>query len=741
MMTAPASSLFLVVVVLLTRISSAGKIGMRLVEQRRGDDTLQIQNIGSSAFDVSKLASWHSEKRFPLIAARNNTGGTCNKNIYNANCVNNGKSTWNCFFGGWDGVSSCHDSVSAIVTEDTFGTLSKHVHVIDTGTMVHVNNPSAIKVDQQNWMMAYTQLIPGKNVNKPGLSTSADGLVFNPGSGGRAFINMSGYEGWDAADVNGGNVLYHENGTLHLFFIDFKDGSKHVFRAAASMDAPLAFKLQNTALTTASAHIVNDFKLMGGKTPAYLMGLHNNGNAVYTSTADAVDGTFTSPRQLFAHRNDQDLHIVSLGFVVDETADRLLGAVYGAGANADLAHNSVFASWLQKHVLFAASNGDVLFGGSSTVALGPDALDFSCNYTATGKFYVYDSDYVDVANRGTLIYTSPQEVQVNPGDVWRFESDNAPSLQKDIGWTTCGGLAPAYNRTACPLAATCCKQKWMPSDGSFGCCPYPNATCCSNGYTCCPQGMQCNDTGSGWGVVTQCVSVADTTSKPADPADPDNGLGAQVCKTGANMPFSKNKKNVIIMGDSVSIGYTPKVQIALQDLALVQHSPWGGDGGAEETEYGFRCLEYLLRSPSGQVQAPDVLFFNWGLHNVQNQTIPGQAGPIDFYAPYLEKIAARLALLPSTTELIFGLTSPELCDASLDAVVKSNNIAAKAIMEKHGIPVVDMHAAIVGKCGSAPVAECFGSKGCFCPHCPANDGLGYAWLANTTIAPAILKYL
>jgi hypothetical protein len=54
-------------------------------------------------------------------------------------------------------------------------------------------------------------------------------------------------------------------------------------------------------------------------------------------------------------------------------------------------------------------------------------------------------------------------------------------------WTTCGALAPQLNRTACPLdQATCCTQQWMPSDGNWGCCPYPDAVCCPNGFTCCP---------------------------------------------------------------------------------------------------------------------------------------------------------------------------------------------------------------------------------------------------------------
>ena len=340
------------------------------------------------------------------------------------------------------------------------------------------------------------------------------------------------------------------------------------------------------------------------------------------------------------------------------------------------------------------------------------------------------------------------------------------SVASEEGWDTCGELSTEdlYNRTACPTSeATCCVRKWyvfqlffqtflktyqnltffffsltlisprMPSKGNFGCCPMANATCCANGYTCCPQNHECVDTGSGWSVTTTC--------KPVQPTSAPETAGYQVCKTGAPLHFSKTLKNVIIMGDSVSIGYAPKVQNALSDIALVQHSPWGGDGGAEETQYGFRCIEFLLRSPSGVKQVPDLLFFNWGLHNVANATIPGQAGPISDYAPYLDKIAARLIKLQPRTKLIFGITTPELCDKNLDGVVQRNNDAARKIMASYGIDTVDMHAAITSKCGEAPQASCFGSAGCFCPHCPAKNGLGYAWLANTTIAPAIRSKL
>lgn len=69
---------------------------------------------------------------------------------------------------------------------------------------------------------------------------------------------------------------------------------------------------------------------------------------------------------------------------------------------------------------------------------------------------------------------------------------------------------------------------------------------------------------------------------------PGPGGGLQVCKTGGPVVFSSTKKNVIILGDSVSIGYEPKVAKIMEDYALVQHSPWGGDGGAEEVRHAIK---------------------------------------------------------------------------------------------------------------------------------------------------------
>ena len=43
------------------------------------------------------------------------------------------------------------------------------------------------------------------------------------------------------------------------------------------------------------------------------------------------------------------------------------------------------------------------------------------------------------------------------------------------------------NQYSCPDGNTCC-----PSGESYGCCPFPDANCCSDGVHCCPKGYTCD---------------------------------------------------------------------------------------------------------------------------------------------------------------------------------------------------------------------------------------------------------
>ena len=60
-------------------------------------------------------------------------------------------------------------------------------------------------------------------------------------------------------------------------------------------------------------------------------------------------------------------------------------------------------------------------GGGAERSLGPDSVMIATNKaTLAGRFLVYDTDYVDATERGTLLLTSPV-VTATQGDVWRFD--------------------------------------------------------------------------------------------------------------------------------------------------------------------------------------------------------------------------------------------------------------------------------------------------------------------------------
>lgn len=58
---------------------------------------------------------------------------------------------------------------------------------------------------------------------------------------------------------------------------------------------------------------------------------------------------------------------------------------------------------------------------------------------------------------------------------------------------------------------------------------------------------------------------------------------------------SSSLPNVLVIGDSVSIGYVGGVEEILKPVAQVQHGPWDvSDGGAGDTATGVACLDRWL---------------------------------------------------------------------------------------------------------------------------------------------------
>jgi hypothetical protein len=141
--------------------------------------------------------------------------------------------------------------------------------------------------------------------------------------------------------------------------------------------------------------------------------------------------------------------------------------------------------------------------------------------------------------------------------------------------------------------------------------------------------------------------------------------------------------NVLLIGDSISIGYTPLVRRALKDAADVYRIPENGF----TSRWGLERLEAWL----GGVKW-DAIHFNWGLHDCFGEAKP-RTTPED-YASNLEKIVGRLKTAAPGARLIFALTTPVPEESKWSEPGKEtvyNEAARKALAAFPDVVINDLH--------------------------------------------------
>ncbi len=163
-------------------------------------------------------------------------------------------------------------------------------------------------------------------------------------------------------------------------------------------------------------------------------------------------------------------------------------------------------------------------------------------------------------------------------------------------------------------------------------------------------------------------------------------------------PKQAGLPNVLIIGDSISIGYTQPVIEQLKSVANVQRVK--SNGG--DTQRGLQSLHVWL----GRTQW-DVIHFNWGLHDLcyrhpqskvygKRDKVKGTiAVPLEQYGKNLEALVLQLQQTDAT--LIWASTTLVPQGEAGRVVgddVKYNAVAGK-IMKKHGIAINDLHALTV----------------------------------------------
>lgn len=170
-------------------------------------------------------------------------------------------------------------------------------------------------------------------------------------------------------------------------------------------------------------------------------------------------------------------------------------------------------------------------------------------------------------------------------------------------------------------------------------------------------------------------------------------LAAQLASADAGLP------KVLLLGDSISIGYTPLVVEGMKDRVSVSR-PKANCGN---TQAGLANLDKWIEGGPW-----DVIHFNWGLHDLcyrnpeskeqgHRDKVKGTLSvPLPEYEKNLETLVERLKATGAT--LIFATTTvvPE-GEAGRFAGddVKYNEVAVR-VMKKHGVAIDDLHALTKG---------------------------------------------
>ena len=142
---------------------------------------------------------------------------------------------------------------------------------------------------------------------------------------------------------------------------------------------------------------------------------------------------------------------------------------------------------------------------------------------------------------------------------------------------------------------------------------------------------------------------------------------------------------VLVIGDSISIGYTPVVTTLLAGKADVKHH----EGNAAHTGNGVAKLDEWLGTEKWKV-----ITFNFGLHDLKIMENGKHQVSLGDYEQNLDNIASRLK--KTGARLLFVTTTPvpegKLSPLRIPGDEVKFNEAALRVMKKHRIPVVDLYA-------------------------------------------------
>jgi len=150
---------------------------------------------------------------------------------------------------------------------------------------------------------------------------------------------------------------------------------------------------------------------------------------------------------------------------------------------------------------------------------------------------------------------------------------------------------------------------------------------------------------------------------------------------------------VLIVGDSISIGYTTPVRELLRGVANIHRIPENGG----PTTRGVQQLDWWLGDGKW-----NVIHFNFGLHDIK---LDDSGQPLTTPAEYEAKLRRIVAKLRATgARLIFATTTPVPADLNggprrRSEDVVDRNAIARHVMAEFGVPVNDLYSVAFARLG------------------------------------------
>ena len=163
---------------------------------------------------------------------------------------------------------------------------------------------------------------------------------------------------------------------------------------------------------------------------------------------------------------------------------------------------------------------------------------------------------------------------------------------------------------------------------------------------------------------------------------------------------------VLLIGDSISIGYTLPVRTLLAGRANVHRI----NGNAGPTSNGVFLIDSWLGTGKW-----DVIHFNFGLHDLKRLDDGMQQVPLQAYERHLGLLVQRLKR--TGARLVWATTTPvpegKVSPPRLPADVLLYNTAASRIMKENGVAVNDLYSFAISRLSEIqqPVNVHFTSSG------------------------------